>query len=338
MAIITANISVPSIGMNQIITPLYSSEFQLSLNSKLTYDIGLDQSSSCTGIFIKSVDSRIRIIIDVKRDTGDPYTFYRELKGFLKKLVKGQKIRHVICEDPPPVQNQRYTTKFLNELLGRVSEWMEDIPEFQNAEFNKILPQSWKALVMDKSKGKNRSKNKECIAEDICDIYPEFNSYRDYHFSKDYDGFDACGILTGFLRYSYTDNGTGIRMIAGTKKSRGKAYYAYRYIPVELANKPECINDFLGETKLLFGNIPFYAFNYSKSVIDNIKIAGSNFKSCFTIAPEKELSQLRFMYDIEEKDDYILLLYILSGSAWTNSELRVFQALLPMNGVIDYGD
>lgn len=338
MAIITANISIPSIGMNQIITPIYSTEFHLKLNRNFVYDIGIDQSSTCTGIFIKSVDDTVRIIIDVRRDTGDAYTFYRELKYFIKSLVKDQKIRNVVCEDPPPVEGRRYTTKFLNELLGRVSEWMDDIDEFHDAEFSKILPQSWKSLVMDKSKGKNRSKSKECISEDICDIYPEFRAYRDYHFSKDYDGFDACGILTGFLRYSYTDNGKGIRMIAGAKRGCGKAYYAYRYIPVEVARHPETINDFLGETKLLFGKIPFLAFNYSKSVIDNIKMAGSNYKSCFTIPPMKELKQLKFMYDLEELDDYILLLYIFRGSDWKPSEMRVMQALLPMNGVIDFND
>ena len=127
-------------------------------------------------------------------------------------------------------------------------------------------------------------------------------------------------------------------MIAGAKRGCGKAYYAYRYIPVEVARHPETINDFLGETKLLFGKIPFLAFNYSKSVIDNIKMAGSNYKSCFTIPPMKELKQLKFMYDLEELDDYILLLYIFRGSDWKPSEMRVMQALLPMNGVIDFND
>ena len=69
-------------------------DLNIKLSTRLSYDVSLDQSSTCTGIAIVSVDNNIRIILDCMRDTGDRDEFYRELYRVLKKIVHGQKIRH----------------------------------------------------------------------------------------------------------------------------------------------------------------------------------------------------------------------------------------------------
>ena len=205
-------------------------DLNIKLSTRLSYDVSLDQSSTCTGIAIVSVDNNIRIILDCMRDTGDRDEFYRELYRVLKKIVHGQKIRHIICENPPPVQGQKYSSRLLLELLGRISAWVEEIPELRAAEFGKIFPQSWKPFIINKEKGKGRDKVKALIAEDICDILPEFNTYRERHVSKDYDGFDAMGILLGYRAYTVSLCINTTNMVdGGSCRDSSFSYFLHRY-------------------------------------------------------------------------------------------------------------
>lgn len=134
------------------------------------------------------------MIVDVRNNSFNKNTFYRELKGVLRKLVNERNIRLVVCEDPIPAKGKKYASTVLLELRGQVSAWMEEIPEFNQASFNSLYPQSWKALIVDKAKGKHRSNDKECIASDICDIVPRFRKYKNIYASKDYDASAIDGI------------------------------------------------------------------------------------------------------------------------------------------------
>lgn len=174
MALVSAVVSYKSKNLVQILPPDKDYAFGIKLASNKIYDIGLDQSSSCTGIAISSTDDDLNILVDVRNDSFDKNTFYRELKGVLYRLIANQKIRNIVCEDPPPVKNKKYTSTVLLELRGRLEAWVEEIDELRAGKFDSVYPQTWKSLVVDKSKGKNRSNIKECIADDICDIYPEF--------------------------------------------------------------------------------------------------------------------------------------------------------------------
>jgi hypothetical protein len=152
--------SLYSKNFDSCVPPTPSDLFSVILPRDKTYDIGLDQSSSCTGIAIRSVDGDLEMIVDVRNNSFNKNTFYRELKGVLRKLVNGRNIRLVVCEDPIPAKGKKYASTVLLELRGQISAWMEEIPEFNQASFNSLYPQSWKSLIVDKSKGKHRSNDK----------------------------------------------------------------------------------------------------------------------------------------------------------------------------------
>ena len=299
----------------------------IKLSTRLSYDVSLDQSSTCTGIAIVSVDNNIRIILDCMRDTGDRDEFYRELYRVLKKIVHGQKIRHIICENPPPVQGQKYSSRLLLELLGRISAWVEEIPELRAAEFGKIFPQSWKPFIINKEKGKGRDKVKALIAEDICDILPEFNTYRERHVSKDYDGFDAMGILLGYRAYTYDIDGN--RKIAGIQERRHTSFVGYRYVPTDEL-KSVGATAFLGLAHNQVEPV-FLTYNGNYNKFNNIRMASSNNVACYTILDDSFLDELRWQYDLEPQPNHVLLMYVFNESRLAKSLIKVLKVLLPMH-------
>ena len=310
MAIVSACIKYYSKNFDSCVPPTPNDLFSVILPRDKTYDIGLDQSSSCTGIAIRSIDGDLEMIVDVRNNSFNKNTFYRELKGVLRKLVNGRNIRLVVCEDPIPAKGKKYASTVLLELRGQISAWMEEIPEFNQASFNSLYPQSWKSLIVDKSKGKHRSNDKECIASDICDIVPRFRKYKNIYASKDYDAFDAFGILLGYIRYAYTE--AGVPKICGKIEKRHRAFVGYRYVPITDI-QDGTLNKFFGETLSLF-NPQYREYNTRYSKYENIRMATSNLDCSFTIMPDKVLDSLKWEYDLEPQSDHVLVAYMFNMS------------------------
>ena len=306
-------------------------EFSLTLMKNKEYDVALDQSTSCTGIAIFSTDNDVKILLEVARDTGEKETFYRDLKHILGAIVKDNKIRLVICEDPPYVKNKMYSSRMLLELRGRIQEWMYDIPEFTEAEFCSIFPQSWKTFVVDKSKGTGRSNKKACIAEDICDVYPIFLSYFGQRYNKDLDGFDAVGILIGYRKYAFTDD--GVRLICGTQEKRHTSLVFYRYIPAEWIKDKNKLNEEFKEL-YVFIKPKFRMYNTRYNKHENIRMASTNCvkNNCiFTFLGDNEFDVLKWKYDLEKKDDHILLMYVMNKSHADAGVINLITSMFPMN-------
>lgn len=321
MAIVSACIQYYSKNFDSCVPPTPNDLFSVVLPRNKVYDVGLDQSSSCTGIAIISTDNDLEMIVDVRNNSFNKDTFYRELKGVLRKLVYERNIRLVVCEDPVPAKGKKYASTVLLELRGRISSWMEEIPEFNQASFNSLYPQSWKSLVVDKSKGKHRSNDKECIASDICDIVPGFRKYKNIYATKDYDAFDAFGILLGYRRYAYTE--AGVPKICGKIEKMHRAFVGYRYVPItDIQNGT--LNKFFGETYKYF-NPQYREYNTRYSKYENIRMATSNLDCSFTIMPDKVLDSLKWEYDLEPQSDHVLVAYMFNMSHYpqaTRSALK----------------
>ena len=76
MAIVSACIQYYSKNFDSCVPPTPSDLFSVILPRDKTYDIGLDQSSSCTGIAIRSVDGDLEMIVDVRNNSFNKNTFY----------------------------------------------------------------------------------------------------------------------------------------------------------------------------------------------------------------------------------------------------------------------
>ncbi len=326
MAKVSATYSIKSVNKSGIIIPMQDDMFELTLAKGVAYDIGIDQSSTCTGIAISSIDDNINVIIDVRNDSFNKETFYRELRSLLKRLVHGMQIRLVVCEDPPPVKNKYYSSAVLLELRGRVSAWMTEIEELSQADFRSIFPQSWKPFIVDKSKGPNRSNIKKCIAEDVCAIIPDFEKYMVYA-PKDYDSYDAYGILAGYKKYAFNEKGQPL--ICGKIEKKHKSFVGYRYVPISEV-KPDTVHNFMGTAVKLLKPV-FLNYNERYNRFNNIRMATSNWDCSYTILPDSCLDVLKWEYDLEVKDDYILLAYLFNSSHYPQMTRTSLTRMFPMH-------
>lgn len=285
----------------QVIKPELCKNFNLILKKDIPWYIGLDQSTSCTGVALKAADRSFVILLDVIRDTVAPKEeYFRDLHKLLIRLVRDQQIDIIVNEKPVPTEKKKYARQVLTEFLGRLNAWIDDIPELENAQHGALFPQTWKSLVMDKSKGKNRSKIKAEIAADLVDRYPALDYYYRFMHTDDYDAFDALGILEGYIAYAFTPD--GYAQIHGSKETSHVSLVLYDWIDWDsrLSFEENIENALDGNLEIFQPYILRY--NENHSLHDNIRMASSNYDCTATIIPQKELQPFKWKYGIDPAD------------------------------------
>jgi hypothetical protein len=332
MAIVSGRCALRQLNRVIEIGPAFASDIHITLPSDKKLLVGIDQSSTCTGIAVADWDFSIVMLIDFKKDSNNKEAFYRDLKKFIIRLIANKNIVYFVSEKPIPAKNQRYASQVLMELRGRLDSWVEEIPELQNCIVDSMFPQSWKSLVMDKSKGTGRTSKKECIAEDLCDIFPEFRSYALMHTSKDLDAFDALGILLGYRRYAYTVE--GIPMICGTIEKRHKTLVCYRYLDAEKLKDKANLVDCFGEALSIYKPV-FKAYNIGRNKVENLRMASSSCPCTITILPDKFVDELKWKFDFEVESNKVLVAYVFNTARYNKSSMDVIKEVLPWNEVIE---
>lgn len=320
-----------------MVSEIAVNQANLNLSTDLTWDIAIDQSTSCTGITVMATDETIAGTFDIHRDKSLPdRVFYKELKEFLVRLTSNKKVRMLVYEKPLPKRQFQNAQRVLYELKGRLEEWIYDIPELEAADIiDSIFPQTWKSLVMDKSKGKNRSGKKIEIARDLIDRYPALREYGMAYPYTDYDGFDSLGILTGYKRYAF--NSVGMEQIHGTIEQRHIAavfYYA--------ADKNKSFREVKDEAFGLYKEFPclwdmkFMAYNLGYKLTQNIRMASSGDVPVMTMLPPTEHQYLKWSYnmDVEGKNVFA---FIFKKSYLSRNNYEAFCDILPCNQEV-YGE
>lgn len=316
--------------------PTNSEKFTLKLKPELAYFVGIDQSSSCTGVFIMDVTNTVTIMIDFKRDTNNKEVFYRELKGFLAETFRNTKVQLIVHEEPIPNPGKAYSGEVLRELRGRLREWISDIPALSKAELHSLYPQSWKKFIVSKENAKNygqtfknRCNNKRLIAFDVCQLMPQFKQYWGLHYASDYDAFDAAGILLGYLRYAFDEKGR--RRICGIKEKRHVSLVFYSYVDkVELNSNPYALTDQLGNCRYEIEPTLLY-FNTEFNKYDNIRMASSNWNSVVTYLPDKYTEELQWLFGFDKDPNKIMVMYVFRKGSLTAGQIRELKIALPWN-------
>ena len=322
-----------------VIQPVRS--LDLTLDDDLEWEFGIDQSSSCTGLAMKGIIPETKtlkyvILLDVWRDKHLTKTdFYRDLYYLLRKLMSGMKVTMCINEIPVPGK-YRNAGDVLRELRGRLHEWVESIPELESALIDEILPQSWKSLIVNKSKGTGRFNVKKEVAADIVDIYPLLRQYWVDYTGDDYDSFDALGILEGYQRYSFAPDGT--RLISGPLEKKHDTLVCYHWVKVTDLKTPGYIAGLFGGD--FYGMKPeLLTYNVRNNFATNARIASTKFDRVMTVVPESELEPLHWKYGIDvTSKEYCMLAFIYRKGALTRAWYNYLtEEIFPWNEVI-YGE
>lgn len=302
-------------------------DLKIVLPEDRVWCLGIDQSTSCTGLCIQDIEKDFQILIDVRRDTAlQKRDFYRDLFYLIKRTVTDRKIRMVVMEKPAP--KAQYASRVLEELKGHVEEWVLQIPELEAALSDSVFPQTWKSYIVDKSKGKNRSNDKFAIASDLVDRFPLLSSYlREYPF-KDYDSFDACGILNGFLEYAFTPEGD--EKIHGVKEKRHTSLVGYLW--ADQGDRDAIQNAFSFDPGMKVLHFTPLVYNEKANLHDNIRMASSNYSASCVALPREVLSQFIWKYGIDPDDESkVMLMLVLKKSDFTNGIVKGFKYALPWN-------
>lgn len=313
-------------GKINFIRPQMHNNFKLQLSDKKEYMLGIDQSSSCTGLAIVSTDYSVVILLDVRRDAHNKEAFYGILLQVLSDIVRNQKICIIVRERPVP--SHQYANRVLEELAGRVDAWVQILPELKGALYEKMFPQTWKKYVVNRELAEDndqqfrkRCNSKSCVSYDVAQLFPGTSKYRDTHFSKDYDSFDALGILCGYLLYSCTPE--GFIKIHGIKESRHVSLVFYAYVEKStLDGTIEAMYRHLGRNYGIFDQV-YLVFNDEYNKYDNIRMATSNWSSSVTVLPEKYLVELQWQFGFDLDPNKVMLMFMVHKKHYPKTFLNV---------------
>lgn len=307
---------------------------KINLDKNKTWNVGIDQSSSCTGITVISTDNELIGLFDLYRDKNlDSAQFYRELKFFLMAILDGQKVAHLVYEKPIPNAKFRSAQAVLLELKGKLTDWLYEIPALEGAKVDSLLPQTWKSLVMNPTKGKNRSKIKKEIASDIVDIYPCLCDYFNNYLFKDYDSFDSCGIITGYLKYAY--NELGMEQIHGSIEKTHNSLVLYFQADKNLSFA-EAIAEKFGvwcQTDLV-SKMQFLAYNMRYDLNTNVRMASSSGGNIITLLPSSAELTLKWKYGIDTSGSMNTYMVVYRKGELTTRECNALTTVFKWNEVV----
>jgi hypothetical protein len=103
----------------------------------------------------------------------------------------------------------------------------------------------------------------------------------------------------------------------------------YRYVD-ESVIRDGTVNDFLGKAINIL-KPQFLLYNDRYNQFENTRMATSNWDCSYTIMPSKALEVLKWKYDLEIKDDCVLLAYFFNYSHYPQATKSYLRELFPMN-------
>jgi hypothetical protein len=280
--------------------------------------IGIDQSTSQTGVFISYLNGTPVACIDViNRSKSIPSDIYaRMLSLWLKNQFAGCNVKFVVTEATEDYSRTVYSRTVLAGLKGAINLAINSITELASANHGEILPQTWrKHYLADKCYSGRRAKKelvKESAVEETIKRFPMFNEYLRMT-GKGTDSADACGILIGYLEEMYYDKSYRLKRVNVLNKVNNKLQYTHLVISSKLDNS------LMVKLKDHFQSLPYYrgieywAYNTQLTVIENCKRVSnySNAVNVIIATDEKSAMLLRWETDdrILDGEHYVLIAF-----------------------------
>lgn len=178
------------------------------LTSKYRVDVGIDQSSSSTGICIQSPD--LLFLTELPREIGimSVIEYKRALKKELDCLLRTLDVRHFIYE------KHKHITP-LNSVINEITDTLKTYTRSLDKDSVKIVgvaPPVWRKGFFSSGAYEGEYTREAvkigCVEQAIRE-QPNIEKFKDFS-HKDYDAFEAYGIINGYMRMNYAEDGTRI--------------------------------------------------------------------------------------------------------------------------------
>lgn len=177
----------------------------LTLVAGCPYQVSLDQSTSCTGIFIKNYTNTEAYMIELSKDKGqdaDDYIFNFEV--FIHQICQGAIITHLIYERPISTESYR-SSQVLFQLEGIIRALCKRFDEFKSARMENIVNSSWRRVVI-LPEYKDWNDRKAATEFSIRNLFP-WSTYYEFSIGDDRDIFESMGVMFGWFFNSFDSLG-----------------------------------------------------------------------------------------------------------------------------------
>jgi hypothetical protein len=218
---------------------VYKLEWLHSPNLKSDYsvDIGIDQSSSSTGICIQSKD--LMFLTELPRDDMSVNEYKRALKKELHVLLKTLSVRHFVFEKHrhiTPLEN------VINEITSVIKSYTK-VYDKHEVKIAGIAPPVWRKGFFKESEMADIKYTREfikdaCVNQAIVEN-PALEKFKAFS-HKDFDAYEAYGIINGYMRLNYADDGT--RIVNTSMEYREGRKYKYQLFQCNKSNIKNTIN------------------------------------------------------------------------------------------------
>jgi hypothetical protein len=287
--------------------------------------MSLDQSTSCTGIYITDKGNTFQLVGHLERRLLDKESYKETLKNVTLCLLQGYVLDLFVIEDVLNFDRGNSARKILKDLKRSVTKWSKEDLDVLDPEhmLRSIAAPIWKKHIIDKSKGKKRFNSKSAIAEDICTIFPHLERFfRYYPSSSGYDGFDAIGILEGFLEEFKYDE--GINLIGGSSTYTGSIDLFFKLLE-EYEIETELMKGFeYVSTKTKMHPL---IINEEYSWYQNISKAISTYKFCFLqVTGSKFDIPLRIQFGMP-LDEGVLVCFALRSNILKDLDYEILESI-----------
>ncbi|WP_304428039.1 hypothetical protein [uncultured Clostridium sp.] len=298
---------------------------QLKLQKDSSHYVSFDPSTTSLGMCITDKNFNYHVLAEFKRISNDKDAFYRDVMYFLKVVFTDIKVDLVVYEQPPREKQYTRAGAILREFLGVMRSWRLTIPAFEWAHWDNILPHQWRSNIVNKSKGtytpdgERRFTSKIENAKDIVDREPLLQQYFEEHVrSSDYDGFDAYGILHGYLEERFDKNGR--EKIIGNLKHKQEILVACRNYTVQEMKNPQLFwkdIDFLKVFKY-----KMVTLNPRYSLMDNIRVSvDKNEIAIIGIEDPLYRAQLMWEFDIPDRPNSFYFIFAFRNKDFDGRKL-----------------
>lgn len=266
-------------------------------------DIGIDQSSTSTGIAIET-DTQL-FMCTLTRDELSVPLYKKAIKQQLYTMLSSCDLRDFVYEKHGV---------HITPVESVINEVTDSIKEFAKYRYGRtintagVLPPLWRSGFLNSDKYKNRfgrSEVKIACLEECCRLVPELEKFIPFS-GKDYDAFEAYGIMKGYKNLNYTEY--GMRIVNRTMDSNIVRKTKHVLIKCKIDNLQQEI-DFIQQS-LAKGKAELVKYNPNIFIHESVNRVCGEYKEAIVLyEPCQEFCRFVFEYGEPVGRDETFLVY-----------------------------
>ena len=264
--------------------------------------IGFDQSTSQTGLAVKTVeDNRLIALFDFINLGGkiQNTTFSEMIVHTLAEMFAESQVETIVIEKPFQGKGAR-THETLLMLKGVIRTLTVRVKGMRNAEIVEILPVTWRSeYLKDKrytGKKKDRKKAKESAMQETGIRYPDTKMYIQ-GFTNPPDCCDAIGVLDGWIGKNFKGGDKSQVQVNKTMEIQYRTKYIARTSVIQNKNIFEMINRTKADWEVKERGYKLMHYNADLSYKENCLRAVSNTNEVCILVISSQEQNLVFMWE-----------------------------------------